>query len=62
MADLLGRALSPRLKQVVLAHLSESNNDPGLARFAAEEILRGSAVALHVAHQREPLAITPAVA
>ena len=62
MADLLGRALSSRLKQVVLAHLSESNNDPGLARFAAEEILRGTAVALHVAHQREPLAIPPAVA
>jgi phosphoribosyl 1,2-cyclic phosphodiesterase len=62
MAELLGRALSSRLKQVVLAHLSESNNDPGLARFAAEEILRGTAVALHVAHQREPLAIPPAVA
>lgn len=62
MAELLGRALSPRLKQVVLAHLSESNNDPGLARFAAEEILRGTAVALHVAHQREPLALPPAVA
>jgi phosphoribosyl 1,2-cyclic phosphodiesterase len=62
MAELLGRVLSPRLKQVVLAHLSESNNDPGLARFAAEEILRGTAVALHVAHQREPLALPPAVA
>ena len=62
MAELLGRALSPRLKQVVLAHLSESNNDPDLARFAAEEILRGTAVALHVAHQRQPLALPPAVA
>jgi len=59
MAELLGRVFSPRLKQVVLAHLSESNNDPGLARFAAEEILRGTAVALHVAHQREPLALPP---
>jgi phosphoribosyl 1,2-cyclic phosphodiesterase len=59
MAELLGRVSSPRLKQVVLAHLSESNNDPGLARFAAEEILRGTAVALHVAHQREPLALPP---
>src|SRR5512133_324840 len=62
MAELLARACTARLKDVVLAHLSESNNDPGLARFAAEEILRGTAVALHVAHQREPLAIPPAVA
>jgi hypothetical protein len=62
MAELLGRVLSPRLKQVVLAHLSESNNDPGLARFAAEEILRGSPVALHVAQQREPLALPPSMA
>ncbi|WP_243322427.1 MBL fold metallo-hydrolase [Geothrix sp. SG200] len=62
MAELLGRVLSPRLKQVVLAHLSESNNDPGLARFAAEEVLRGTAVALHLAHQRDPLALPPAVA
>ena len=59
MAELLARALSPRLKQVVLAHLSESNNDPSLARFAAEEVLRGTAVALHVAHQRDPLALSP---
>lgn len=62
MAELLGRVLSPRLRQVVLAHLSESNNDPGLARFAAEEVLRGTAVALHLAHQRDPLTLPPAVA
>ncbi|WP_243287409.1 MBL fold metallo-hydrolase [Geothrix terrae] len=62
MAELLGRVLSPRLKQVVLAHLSESNNDPGLARFAAEEVLRGTDVALHLAHQRDPLTLPPAVA
>jgi len=58
MADLLARASAPRLRQVVLAHLSESNNHPDLARFAAEEVLRGSAVELHVAHQREPLALS----
>lgn len=57
MAELLARICSPRLKQVVLAHLSESNNHPDLARFAAEEALRGSATALHLAHQREPLAL-----
>jgi phosphoribosyl 1,2-cyclic phosphodiesterase len=60
MAELLGRACSSQLKQVVLAHLSESNNHPELARFAAEEVLRGSSVALHVAHQREPLCLSAA--
>ena len=57
MAELLGRACGPRLRQLVLAHLSESNNHPDLARFAAEEVLRGSAVTLHLAHQRNPLAL-----
>jgi phosphoribosyl 1,2-cyclic phosphodiesterase len=60
MAELLAKVLSPRLKQVVLAHLSESNNHPDLARFAAEEALRGSPVALRLAHQREPLALSTA--
>jgi phosphoribosyl 1,2-cyclic phosphodiesterase len=60
MAELLARCCSPRLKRVVLAHLSESNNLPGLARFAAEEVLRGTPVALHLAHQREPLALSVA--
>lgn len=54
MAELLDRVRSPRLRTVVLAHLSESNNLPELARFAAEEALAGSGVALHLAHQREP--------
>jgi len=54
-ADLLGRCLSPRLRSVVLAHLSEQNNEPELARFAAEEVLRGSPTALHVAAQKAPL-------
>lgn len=62
MADLLARVHSPRLKQVVLAHLSESNNHPDLARFAAEEVLRGTPTALHLAHQREPLGLPLAVA
>jgi phosphoribosyl 1,2-cyclic phosphodiesterase len=56
-AELLARVLSPRLRHVVLAHLSESNNHPDLARFAAEEALRGAAAALHLAHQRNPLAL-----
>jgi phosphoribosyl 1,2-cyclic phosphodiesterase len=58
MADLLGRALGPRLKAVVLAHLSEQNNDPALARLAAEEILRSRPkIDLRLATQREPLSI-----
>jgi phosphoribosyl 1,2-cyclic phosphodiesterase len=57
MADLLARVCSPRLKRLVLAHLSEANNHPDLARFAAEEVLRGTRVALYLAHQREPLAL-----
>jgi phosphoribosyl 1,2-cyclic phosphodiesterase len=58
MAILLGQVVSPRLQAVVLAHLSEQNNDPVLARLAAEEVLgRGPGPSLHVASQREPLAI-----
>ena len=56
-AELLARVGSPRLQAVVLAHLSEQNNDPALARFAAEAALRGSDIALHVATQREPLEV-----
>ena len=57
MAELLARVSSPRLRLLILAHLSESNNHPDLARFAAEEVLLGTSVALHVAHQRTPLAL-----
>jgi phosphoribosyl 1,2-cyclic phosphodiesterase len=60
MADLLARSLSPRLRAVVLAHLSESNNHPDLARLAAEEALRGHGADLRLAHQREPLALSMA--
>jgi len=58
MAELLARVCSPRLRRLVLAHLSESNNHPDLARFAAEEVLRGTSVDLHVAHQQVPLALS----
>ena len=56
-AGLLSRVLSPRLRHVVLAHLSEQNNDPDLARFAADEVLRGTGTSLSVASQRDPLEI-----
>ena len=56
-AELLGRVRSVRLQAVVLAHLSEQNNDPALAQFAAEEALRGAGIPLQVASQREPLEV-----
>lgn len=57
MAELLARVLSPRLRTVVLAHLSEQNNHPDLARLAAEEVLRGASAALHLATQCEPMGL-----
>ncbi len=57
MAGLLGRVLSSRLRTVVLAHLSEQNNDPELARFTAGGILEGTGTALHVASQASPLLV-----
>lgn len=56
-AAFLLEVLSPRLRQVVLAHLSEANNDPELARFAALQSLRGHGASLAIARQREPLAL-----
>ena len=58
MAELLARVLAPRLQAVVLAHLSEHNNHPDLARFAAEEVLRGADTLLRVASQGEPRELT----
>ena len=57
MAELLAQVLSPRLHTLVLAHLSEQNNHPDLARLAAEEVLQGSATALHLAAQGQPMAV-----
>jgi phosphoribosyl 1,2-cyclic phosphodiesterase len=57
MGELLAGVLSARLKTVILAHLSEHNNDPALARLAAAEILRHSATVLHLARQDEPLLV-----
>ena len=57
-ADLVARAASPRLKHLALAHLSQDNNRPNLARQAAEDGLRRSEaneVQLWTAHQSEPL-------
>jgi len=59
MAELLASVLSPRLRTVVMAHLSEQNNDPELVRVVASEVLRGWRTSLHLAHQCEPLRLEP---
>jgi len=60
-AELLEKVKTPRLKAVILAHLSEQNNLPELARFTAEEALRGWQGQLEVARQSEPMSlVTPA--
>lgn len=57
LADAEGFDARPR--HLVLAHLSENNNNPDVARICAEEALRRRSVsftgALHVAAQRVPL-------
>jgi phosphoribosyl 1,2-cyclic phosphodiesterase len=55
-ADLL-RALDPCCVDVVLMHLSETNNRPELALRAARSALGGRRVGVHVARQREPLSV-----
>ena len=57
MGELLAGVLGPRLRTVVLSHLSEQNNDPALARLAAAEVLRHSTTALHLARQDGPLLV-----
>lgn len=56
-AELLARVRSPRLATVVLAHLSEQNNVPELARFTASEALKGWDGRLEVAAQNTPMAL-----
>ncbi len=57
-AELLQRVAAPRLRQVVLAHLSETNNHPDLA-CAAARLALPPATMLHLAHQTLPLALAP---
>jgi phosphoribosyl 1,2-cyclic phosphodiesterase len=55
-AEALRELLCPALKQVVLAHLSESNNTPELALTAAREVLSNceSQADLWAAQQGQP--------
>jgi len=57
-ADLVAEIAHPRLAAVVLAHLSEQANDPGLAMEVVGERLEriGFGGSLDVASQKEPLA------
>ena len=57
MGELLSGILSPRLRTVILAHLSEQNNTPEFARSAAEVVLRHSTATLHLARQNDPLVV-----
>ncbi len=66
-ATLLGRAVAPRCREVVLAHLSEKNNTPALALGAVErELARAGRrdVRVHVARPDRPsdAVVVPAAA
>ena len=50
-ARLLSMALTPRLKHVVLAHLSEENNTPELARKAIQQVVGTQPVTITVGKQ-----------
>lgn len=54
MASLLHDLLHDALRTVVLVHISENNNEPGIARRMAEGVLRGHPASLHVAAQDAP--------
>lgn len=56
-ADFLGRLLNPRLQYIVLAHLSETNNLPGIAHEAAMKVKADSNSTFVVARQECPTAI-----
>jgi phosphoribosyl 1,2-cyclic phosphodiesterase len=59
-AELLKNGFGPKLRHLVLAHLSEENNTPGRALVAAQDTLRGldatGQVKVHVGLQHEALA------
>ncbi|MFT4625698.1 MAG: phosphoribosyl 1,2-cyclic phosphodiesterase [Myxococcota bacterium] len=56
-AELVRRAATPRLEHLLLAHLSDDNNEPAVAREAAEAALHGAGlrgVTVTVAPQDRP--------
>ncbi|MHB8622527.1 MAG: MBL fold metallo-hydrolase [Sulfuricaulis sp.] len=55
-ADLLSRIISPRLRYVAAAHLSETNNTPALAQAALAQVMGCETQWIDVAEQDEGLA------
>lgn len=57
-AEALERSISPRLQNLILAHISEQNNCPKLAESIAQNVLDRSShtdlIHLHVAEQHRP--------
>lgn len=49
--DLLGKIVHPHLRQIVLGHLSETNNSPQKARQTVEEALASFSIPIHTARQ-----------
>lgn len=52
-ADFLGMVMTPSLKGVFLAHMSDTNNCPALAFKAASGAVEGSDVPLYLTHQNK---------
>ena len=55
-ADLLSQIMSPRLRYVAAAHLSETNNTPALVQAALSQILGCTPSLIDIAEQDEGLA------
>ncbi len=51
--ELLTRIAHPDLQQIVLGHLSETNNSPRIARATAQNALKAFSIPIHIAHQDE---------
>ena len=49
--ELLTSVAHPDLRQIVLGHLSETNNSPGVAHQTVQHALQAFSIPIHVAHQ-----------
>ena len=49
--ELLTRIAHPDLRQIVLGHLSETNNSPRIARETVQNALKAFSIPIHIAHQ-----------
>jgi phosphoribosyl 1,2-cyclic phosphodiesterase len=58
-AELLENGLSPDLRHLILAHLSEDNNNPGVAVRLAQAVLDRAGVSVQIAVGRQDGAIAP---